>query len=278
MWHSTKIIQISFLLCCLGLVGTDSSFSSPIESGKDLAKKVYQRPDGQNASVQALMILKEAGHKKRIRRMYNYRQDKGEREVWSLIRFTHPPDIDGVGLLTKDYPGENTDQWLYLPALGKSRRIATDRKGGRFVGSDLFYEDLRDREVKMDQHRILRQAKFHGVECKVLESTPSDPSNSVYSKRVSWIHPGTLIPLKVDFYHNGHDTPIKRLVAHRVEKIQGYWTVMDSTMKDLRSKHRTRLRVEEITYNQDLPDSLFSLQSLEDPVREVPYRPQDNAD
>lgn len=247
--------------------------ADPYQLGTQLAQDVYNRPKGHDNSTHGAMILIEQGHEPRIRETYSYRLDKGHGKVLSLTRFTAPADIAGVGLLTIDYPGDKSDQWLYLPALERARRIASNRKGGRFVGSDLFYEDLQDREVSMDKNRFVGREKFSGVLCDVVESIPVKASNSVYSKRISWIHPKLMIPLRVDFYESGHAKPIKRLTVQKIEKIQGIWTVMLSTMEDLQDHHKTILKIEKIVYNRKLPDSLFTRQMLEDPVREAKYRP-----
>ncbi len=242
-------------------------------AGKALAQKVYDRPDGNDAVSSGVMALVEPGHEPRVRQMYVFRRDAGDGTVDSLIRFTSPPDIENTGLLTLDRANNETDQWIYLPALDRSRRIASSRKGGQFVGSDLTYEDLRDRPVSKDQYRLLGQEEISGVKCDVLESVPVEPDNSIYGKRVSWIHPQTLIPLRVDFYPKNGNEPIKRSEVHRIEKIQDFWTVMDSTMTDLKSGHQTRMTVEKIVYDQNLPADLFSRQTLEDPARETKFRP-----
>jgi len=257
----------------VGLLNAGAAAAVAGEAGRSLAQAVYDRPDGTDMTSRGVMVLIEEGHRPRVRTLYRYRMDQGPGEVWNLIRFTDPGDIAGTGMLTQDHPGDETDQWLYLPALERTRRIAASRKGGRFVGSDLYYEDLQDREVGQDQHTLLGEEVFQDVLCKKLESTPTDPSNSVYSKRVRWIHPELLIPLRVDYYRPHDDRPSKRLEVYRVEKVQGYWTVMDSTVHDLKSGHRTRLRNDEVVYDRDLPDTLFSRSHLADPAREAEFRP-----
>ncbi len=224
-------------------------------------------------STRAVMILTEKGHSPRQRNLYTYALDLGNDETWSLTRFTKPTDIAGTGLLTKDYPGGESDQKLYLPALDKVRRIVSSRKGGRFVGSDLYYEDLRGREVNMDHHRLAGEGNAGGQKCDILVSTPVDPENSVYSKRVSWIHPKTLIPLRVDYYKKGRKKPIKRLKVRKLKKIQGYWTVLDSTMYDLKTGHKTRIVTKAIKYDQGLTKALFSDRALADDSREKRFRP-----
>ncbi|HEB97050.1 MAG TPA: outer membrane lipoprotein-sorting protein [Sedimenticola thiotaurini] len=243
------------------------------EAGIRLARQVYDRPDGSDMSSRVLMVLKDKGGKTRKRVLYSYAKDKGPGERWTLMRFVQPADIEGTGLLTLDHPGDDSDQWLYLPALDRVRRISSSRKGGRFVGSDFFYEDLRDREVDMDHHRFAGRTKLGKLKVDLLISTPKDPANSVYSRRVSWIHPRTLIPLRVDLYTKGRSKPVKRLKARRIKKIQGYWTVLDSTMYDLRTGHSTRLLTKRIKYDQKIPDSLFIKRALSDATIERPYRP-----
>ena len=237
-----------------------------------MAELVYNRPDGTDMSLYATMSLVDRGHDARKRDMYIYRLKKKPGEVQSLIRFTAPATIDGTGLLTLDDKGKETEQWVYLPALDRARRISSSRKGGRFVGSDLYYEDIRDRNVALDSQRIIGTAMQGGVQCKVLESIPIDKDSSVYSKRISWIDPKTLIPLRVDYYEGG-SSPSKRLIVHRVEKIQGYDTVLDSTMTDLESGHETQVTIRKVVYDSNLPGGLFTRHALTDPEFEAGYRP-----
>ena len=259
-----------WVLCAL-VVG----FSTPVDAldGSTLAKKVYDRPTGDDVVTKAVMTLTEKGRSPRKREMYTFAKELGGGERWSLARFTRPADIEGVGLLTKDHPGDDSDQWLYLPALDRVRRVSSSRKGGRFVGSDLFFEDLRDREPDMDSHRLKGKGKVGKLLCDILESVPVDRSNSVYTKRVSWIHPKTLIPLRVDFYQKHSKTPVKRLIAKRIKRIQGFWTVTDSVMRDLKSGHETRIAAKAVKYNQKLPKRLFSTKALSDDSVDKRYRP-----
>ena len=246
---------------------------SPAEAGRKLAQAVYDAPNGDDFASRAVMSLTEKGHEPRTREMFTLRLDRSATERWLLTRFTQPSDIRGVGLLTKDYPGDENDQWLYLPALDRVRRVSSGRKGGRFVGSDLFFEDLRDREVDMDHHTLQGEGKIGKLVCKILVSIPVDSDNSVYSKRVSWVHPGTLIPLRIDLYQEHSDKPIKRLEVKRLRRIQGFWTVLDSTMTDLDSGHVTRITQTKVKYNQGIPDRLFTSQALADESAEVRFRP-----
>ncbi|NHO64586.1 outer membrane lipoprotein-sorting protein [Aestuariicella hydrocarbonica] len=256
--------------------GDEKNLNDSSAKAKALAQAVYDRPSGDNISSRVIMALESKGKVQKKRLLYSYGADKGKGERWGLMRFITPKDIAGTGLLSIDHPGDESDQWLYLPSLDRVRRIASSRKGGRFVGSDFFYEDLSDREVSMDNHRLLGSDEVGGVSCTLLESTPVEKSNSVYSKRVSCIHDRLLIPLRVDFYTRG-DKPVKRLQASKIRKVQGYWTVYQSTMTDLKKNHKTHLITTDVIYDQQLPDNLFTQRGLADENLEKPFRPRKSA-
>lgn len=262
-------------------IGTILALSIPLfaagtgaePAGRQLAQRVFDRPDGRDSAASLTMTLTEHGREPRVRRLVAYRKDLGGGDTGNLVRFLDPGDISGTGLLTLDPAAGDSEQWLYLPALQRVRRVAGDRKGGRFVGSDYYYEDLRDRKVSQDTHRIVGQDTVSGVRCDLLESIPAEAGNSVYRKRLSCIDPARLLPLRIDLFEKSGESPSKRWTLNRAEQVQGYWTVVESTMADLEAGHDTRLVVERILYDRGLPDDLFSARVLEDEVRESRFRP-----
>lgn len=243
------------------------------DAGRELAEAVHERPEGNDVVTRGTMTLTGEGRRERVRESYEYRLDGDEPgESWNLIRFTSPGNIADTALLIHNHPGGDVDQWLYLPATQRERRVSGENRGGSFVQSELYFEDLEDREPHKDDHRILGQDTFQEVEVTILESVPVDPGNSTYSKRVSWIHEETLIPLRIDLYEGGEE-PSKRMEVQEMEEIQGYWTVMRSSMTDLDSGRITILGVEDVVYDNDLPRDLFTTRGLADPQRARPYRP-----
>ena len=243
------------------------------DEAAELAQKVYDRPNGRDLTTVGRMVLTEKGHAPRLRELITYRLEKAKGETANLIRFTEPEDIAGTGLLSQDKANGKSEQWLYLPALDRVRRISGDRKGGRFVGSDLYYEDLQERKPAQDRHRLLGTETIQGVTCEILESIPVDADNSVYRKRVSWIDPKTLMALRVDFFEKDDATPSKRWWIVTKKKNQGYWTATDSRVIDLTSGHETRLVVDTALYDRNLPNTLFNNQTLADENLESEYRP-----
>jgi hypothetical protein len=242
-------------------------------AGDALAKRVYDRPDGNDLAGRGLMSLQQPGQPERVRRLYSYSRRNAQNDFWGMTRFEAPADIKDTALLSISLANGQEDQWVYLPALKRSRRIPTNRKGGQFVGSDFYYEDLQDRKPSSDTHRILGKQTLDGTPTTVLESIPVDPGNSVYRKRVSWIHEGILLPVRTDYFEESLETPSKRFQMYRVQQIQGYWTVLDSVMINLRSGHRTRLVTEAVKYDQGIQEDFFSTRSLENPRVEEQYRP-----
>lgn len=234
------------------------------DEGMALAEKVYNRPAGKDAASQVVMTLKGKNRSERIRELSLFKLDQGKSERWTLMRFSKPADVRDTALLTKDHPGDDSDQWIYLPALDRVRIISSKRKGGKFVGSDFTYEDLRDREPHMDKHTIDGKAKVSGIETVKLVSIPVKKSNSIYSKRVSFIHEKSLTPLRVELYRKGKDKPYKIMKARKLKKIQGIWTVLESTMYDLKAGSQTRLFTTRIKYDVGLKEALFSKRGLSD--------------
>ncbi|MCA1925845.1 MAG: outer membrane lipoprotein-sorting protein [Thiobacillus sp.] len=262
-----------FLLLLFGCGGLGWAPHALSDAAFDLAQRVYDRPNGRDLVTLGRMVLTEKGRPPRIREIVTYRLDKSGGETANLIRFLDPEDIAGTGLLSIDKAEGSTDQWLYLPALDRVRRISGDRKGGRFVGSDLYFEDMQERKPAKDRHRLLGRQTEGGILCDVLESVPVDPRESVYSKRISWIDPDTAVPQRVDYFEKDPNNPSKRWLLRSKKRNQGYWTLTDSRMIDLASGHETRMVVDVALYDQKLPAKLFTSQALADESLESEYRP-----
>jgi hypothetical protein len=247
--------------------------TSAATDGLQLAQAVYSRPVGHDVTTVSRMELIEKGRVPRVRELVAYRVKRPSGEVAHLIRFTEPTDVAGTGLLSLDKADGANEQWLYLPALDRVRRIAGDRKGGRFVGSELYYEDLQDRQPGRDRHRLIGQDAVDGAPCELLESVPIDKADSVYRKRVSCIDRATALALRVDYYEHDDTTPSKRWLLVAKKKHKNYWTVTDSRMIDLVSGRETRMLVEDALYDRKLPAKLFTSQALADENLEAEFRP-----
>jgi hypothetical protein len=263
------------ILCTLALAA--GLLLAPVASGDDagdlLARRVHERVKGSDLTFTATMQLTERGRSARLRQLVVYRAHAESGAVSTLVRFTAPAELAGTGLLTLDPPDGAGNQWIWLPAFERVRRIESGRQGGRFVDSDFYFEDLRDRKVGADRHRIVARERVDGVPFDVLESLPVDPRTSTYLKRLSWIDVQTLVPRRVDLYEKRSDRPSKRLTVTRQEEIDHRWTAVDSTMTDLDSGHETRLLVDKVAWDRKLPADLFTPRTLEVEAIERGLRP-----
>lgn len=224
--------------------------------GLTLAQQVYDRDAGKDSQANVRMLLIDKHNKKKFRKLIMAVKDY-DGIAKSYTRFTSPASIEGTAFLTWENKGRDDDQFLYLPALKRVRRIVTTQKSNRFVNTDYSYEDLQVREVADDEHRLLREELFETYDCWVLESIPKDPDGTQYGKRISWIIKDSYLPVKIEYYDK-RERLIKRFLARKIQKIDGIWTAVETEMKDLKRKHRTLMKSNDIRYNKGVPDRVFT--------------------
>jgi len=224
--------------------------------GVQIAQKVADRNDGQDATSKISMLLIDKRGKKRFRHLITVVKKYGDVSK-SFMRFTSPADIDGTAFLTWEDKDREDDQFLYLPALQRVRRIVSSQKSNRFVNTDYTYEDLQSREVAQDTHTILREEKIDEYDCWVLESIPKNIDDSQYGKRIIWVIKEIYLPIRIEFYDK-RNSLLKIFTGKNIQKIDGIWTILDAEMKDLKKEHRTLMKTDDIQYNRNVPDEVFT--------------------
>jgi hypothetical protein len=251
-----RVIPLLALACCLTL---SSALAQP--SGEELARSVHDRYVGDDmTSIQTMELIPAKGQT-RVRELEIIGADRdGLRR--SLLRFTAPADIKDTGFLTLEDGQGGTEQFLYLPALKRTRRIVAGQKSRSFVNTDFTFEDMERRPVEDSDHAITGEESIGGVDCWILESRPKPASESQYTMIRAWVAKEMLLPLKVDFFTGGPD-PVKRYTVLQLENIQDIWTETKVSMEDLDSGHKTVLGTSQIRYNTGVQDSVFTVQALE---------------
>ncbi len=228
---------------------------------EEIAWKVYHRPQGRDSRAESLMILINKKGKQKTRQLKIFTRED-EKARYTLIRFLSPKDIAGTGFLSIAYHNGKEEQFLYLPALKRVRRISGSFRFHRFVNSDFIYEDLERHYPPKYHHQLLREEKIGTTPCYVLKSWPKKKKDSIYGYWVQWITKDGFLPVRVDYYDR-KGRLWKRFEAEDWQKIQGYWTILTSSMKDLKKGHQTVLKIEKIIYDQGLKAKLFTRRSLE---------------
>jgi len=230
-------------------------------TAEEIAWKVYNRPIGKDSEAQTLMILIDAKGREKVREMKIFNRED-EKARYMLVRFLSPKDIAGTAFLAISYHKGGDEQFLYLPALKRTRRIAGSFRFHRFVNSDFFYEDLTRRYPPKYHHELLGEEEIQNTPCWVIKSWPKNKKDSIYGYWIEWIIKDGFFHARIDYYDRKGKL-WKRLSSRRWEKIQGYWTILDSEMEDLKKKHKTVLKVQKIIYDQGLDPRLFTRRSLE---------------
>jgi hypothetical protein len=224
---------------------------------RTIVQRVNDRDVGKDSYAKVDMLITDRSGITQARSMISATKDFGSTSK-SYIRFSSPASIDGTCFLSWQVEGKDDEQFLFLPELGRERRIASSQKDGDFVNTDFTYEDMQERNVDKDTHTLLREEKVGSYDCWVVESVPIDPKTSQYKRRVAWIPKNIFLPVRVEFYTRILRQPTKILTTRRLEKISGIWTAKEVEMKNHERNTLTLMRTIEIKYNKGLPDRMFT--------------------
>ncbi|WP_043752058.1 outer membrane lipoprotein-sorting protein [Imhoffiella purpurea] len=254
-----SILSTSLLLLLCGLAHAEPN-------GRDIMLKVDAVDDSRDTKMLSTMVI-ERGNQKLVRRMENWTKQYGDdlKDERTLVRFVEPADVYGTAYLTWSYddPAREDDMWVFLPAESLVRRISGGGKKGSFMRSDLANEDIEDRGVDDDTHRLLGSETLNGAECFVIESVPRPElkKDTNYSKRVQYIHKDVYLPVRVEYYDK-RGKLLKTATHGGFEQIGGIWTITKSLFETPSRKTRTLFQRSEIVYDQGLDGTLFLQSNL----------------
>ena len=177
----------------------------------------------------------------------------GGKQVLTVV--LAPADLRGTAYLVKEEPQSDNDRlWLYIPAIGRVREVVSPEAYSAFLNSDYTYSDLGFINLRAKLGPV-KQETVNGAKANVIETVP--PSSWYYSKIVSSIAPDTSLPLDRKFFD-----PAGRLwkdeTFSSVAVIDGVPTVMTTTMNDIQSKNTSKLEVQDVKYNVDIPADLLT--------------------
>ena len=243
--------------------------AAPAPSAREIMQRVEDRDDGDLQTSDMEMILIDKSGYERVRQLRSFGRDVGE-DTQSIMFFLSPADVVDTGFLTYDYddPERDDDQWLYLPALKKSKRIASRDKSGSFMGSDFNYADMADRELERYDFELMGEVEIGGQACWQIKEVPrtrEEIRRTGYKQSVLFVRQDNDIVIRsVHWLDKGNRQ--RYFEVHKLEVIDGIWVATEMTMttkKAKRTLHRTVLRSHNVKFNQDLDEALFSLRRLE---------------
>jgi hypothetical protein len=238
-------------------------------TARDIMQAVDDRDDGDNRTSDMKMVLIDKNGDERIRSIRSFEKDKGE-DKQRIMFFLSPADVKDTGFLTYDYDAydKDDDQWLYLPALRKTKRIASSDKSGSFMGSDFNYSDMTRRNLEDYEFKILKEDKVRGDKVWLIESKPKTREvieETGYQKAVLFVRQDNFVVVRAVNWVSQSDN-LKYLDVEKLEKIDGVWTVLQMSMTTKRGKstlHKTNLYFDNVKYQQKLTNDMFSIRRLE---------------
>jgi outer membrane lipoprotein-sorting protein len=229
-------------------------------TGSQIIEKVYNNPAGDDTQGSMTMTLTNSRGEQRIRTLSQFIKDDGTTEK-KIMFFITPADVKNTSFMNWSYSdGRSDDQWIYLPALKRTKRISSDGKSDYFMGSDFTYDDLGDRHPDMDDHKLLREETLEGKACYVVESTPKD-GDYMYSKTVTWVMKDNFLGLKREFFDD-RNALLKVLSIQKFDKVDGFWTILETKMHNVQKDHTTVIKFTEVQKNKGIPDSKFTERSM----------------
>ena len=264
-----KVIFLSFYLYSLDpfILLNEKAFAL---TGREVMEKVNAREVGNRSITDMEMILIDKKGKKRVRKIKSYGLEKfGESK--SLMFFVAPSDVRNTGFLTFDYvkSGQEDDQWMYLPALKKTKRIASGDKSGSFMGSDLNYSDMTSPDLDQYDYTLMKESEIKGNkvwQIMTIPKTRDEAKKSGYSKSIIFIRQDNYVMIRaVRWIYK--KKRYKYLDIKKLEKIDGIWVSSEmhiTTKFGKKTLHKTILKRKNSKFNQEnVTESTFSLRNLE---------------
>jgi len=230
------------------------------EKGDEIMRKnkALKKPNDVYSEADMVLIDKKGGQKKRKVIMFSKESKEGTN---SFSEFQEPADVRGTKFLTIARKGDD-EQRLYLPALKKTRLISSSSKDGKFMGSDLSYYDMEDRDFEDFSYKYVKDEKFGDKDCFVVEAVPNDKT-APYSRSLMWVSKSDYFTYKLETYDKKDDKLFKTIVMVEVKTLDGVIFPTKTVVDNNKEGTKTLLSMSNIKINFGIKDEVFSVQNLE---------------
>ncbi|MYD32173.1 MAG: outer membrane lipoprotein-sorting protein [Nitrospira sp. SB0661_bin_20] len=237
--------------------------ATPEETGLKIATEARARDDGfGNFTASQTMVLRNKQGQESRRQLRVKVLEVSDHGDKSQTVLDDPRDVQGTALLTHAHKREADDQWLYLPALKRVKRISSSNRSGSFMGSEFSYEDLSAPEVEKFTYRYLRDEPCGDLTCTVCERFPVDKKESGYSRQVVWQDKDELRIWKIEYYDR-KDAHLKTLtIGNYTQYLDRYWRADEMTMVNHLTGKSTVLTWSDYQFRTKLRDRDFSKTGL----------------
>ena len=236
--------------------------------GVEVARRINARDEGEAVSrgVRFELMDRQGGRRTRETRVFRKSDVAGKRTV---LFFLEPKNLRDTAFLTVDFaePGREDDQWLYLPAARKVRRISATDRGEAFLGTDLSYEDVKlETRVGLDDYRFatVGEEEVDGRRCWVGEALPVDEKTARelgYGRLLLRVDAEIWMVRKAEYWDPGGRL-LKTTQLGDIRPVDGIWTVHRVEVANARTGHRTILTFHDVDYASPVSDDLFTERAL----------------
>lgn len=232
------------------------------ESPAALLDRAFENLYGDDFVQVLSLSTQRRGSQPMVRRIQLLRK-QSERPGKALLRFLQPADVRRTSVLILEASARFDDLFVFLPALGKVRRISASQRADAFFGTDLSFEDIEPKAAEDWEVRLEAPGEEAGAPCAVLDIRPRRPDDSSYERMVSCIEPGRGVILRTEFWRRGE--VVKRLQVRPadVREVAGRQIPFVFTMETLGAKSATVVATESYEIRGELPNSLFTTSNLE---------------
>lgn len=257
-----KYPLLAITLTSLSITSTFTLAETAEEKGRNIMIEMDKRDSGwQDMQASMQMILRNAQGEESIReiRMKSLEQENdGDK---SLTIFDEPKDVKGTAFLSFSHIDKDDDQWLYLPALGRVKRISSSNKSGPFMGSEFSYEDMGSFEIDKYSYRFIQEEACGNLTCYVVESFPKDKTSG-YTRRISWVDNSEYRMQKLDFYDRKNSL-LKTLSFEGYQQYAGqFWRADKLKMQNHQNGKSTELVWSGYQFKSGLDDADFNKNAL----------------
>ncbi|MFT5768003.1 MAG: hypothetical protein ACI9DH_001830, partial [Halioglobus sp.] len=270
---ASTVIAIAVVGVIGFLVATDAAAADELPEGRWVVEQINRVDDGSHVTRKLSMTMIDRRGKERKRETIGYRKYFGD-EKRTVLFYLSPRNVKDTGFLTYDYPDVqlDDDQWLYLPALRKARRISASDRGDYFLGTDFTYEDIK-KEGKIelsDYHfKTLKNELVDGRETLKVEAIPVDDATAKelgYGKVHSWVDRSNWQVVKAQYW-DVMLNELKTTTISDIRKIDGIWTRHRMEVRNHKTGHHTEFVFSDVDYQTPVVDSSFTRRALERGLR-----------
>ena len=260
---SLRVLMLVLACFFLPIAHALAQEESPEEKGLRIAREASARNDGfKDFTAEMTMVIRDRHGRESVRQMRFKVLEVPEDGDKSLFVFDRPADVRGTALLTHAHINAQDDQWLYLPALKRVKRINAAKRSGSFMGSEFSYEDMSSLEVEEYTYKYLRDEPCGALDCTVIEQTPLD-GNSGYSRKLVWQDTVELRTWKMELYdRKGSHLKTLTLADYR-QFLDRFWRAGEQTMVNHLTGASTVLEWTSFQFQTDLADSEFTRTALQ---------------